>query len=206
MASIAVPSTAPPLDLSFKDTPNITELFADSSTSGTTLSRGAVQRALKLSNNRINDISALHQASSSLIKDANNIKWIDLSFNQLTTIDAVILKYPNLTSLNLHANLIRNISEVDKLSALKNLKQLTIHGNPIEMAKPKMLEEGEVDEVARLAVRAAEKNCQSGFINLGSDAENPLNYRSYVIRQLPQLIRLDFTAITRQDRANAIGH
>jgi hypothetical protein len=46
----------------------------------------------------------------------------------------------------------------------------------------------------------------SGFINIGSAAENPFYYRSYIISKIPQLLRLDYTAITKQDRSIAKGH
>uniref|UniRef100_A0A803KB92 Leucine-rich repeat-containing protein 51 n=1 Tax=Xenopus tropicalis TaxID=8364 RepID=A0A803KB92_XENTR len=44
----------------------------------------------------------------------------------------VLPKYRNLSVLNLHSNSIRQLSQVDKLAALPNLKSLTLHGNPIE--------------------------------------------------------------------------
>ena len=63
------------------------------------------------------------------------IEWIDLSFNDMTTIDKCILEYNNLKVLYLHGNALEMISEVDKLASLPNLKSLTLHGNPIEEQK-----------------------------------------------------------------------
>ena len=56
---------------------------------------------------------------------------LDLSFNQLTTIDDVILRYPKLSALYLHANKISDISQVAKLAALP-LRALTLQANPME--------------------------------------------------------------------------
>jgi Leucine-rich repeat (LRR) protein len=149
--------TAPPLDLSFKDIPNLVQLFHESPS---VPARG-VQRALRLASNRIHNLKPLYSAASTLIKDPNDIQWIDLSFNQLTTVDEILLKYPNLVSLNLHANLIHSIQEFDKLAALTHLRHLTLHGNPIETAKPRaQVEDDGEDEITKLALRTAEKQCQ----------------------------------------------
>ncbi len=43
-----------------------------------------------------------------------------------------IHEYPKLKVLYLHGNSIDEIQEVDKLSCLKHLKTLTLHGNPVE--------------------------------------------------------------------------
>lgn len=47
----------------------------------------------------------------------------------------MILQYPELKLLNLHGNGIDKITEIDKLASLRNLKSLTVHGNPVEDAK-----------------------------------------------------------------------
>ncbi|CAH2225930.1 leucine-rich repeat-containing 51-like isoform X1 [Pelobates cultripes] len=47
----------------------------------------------------------------------------------------VLTTYLQLSVLNLHGNSIRQLSEVDKLACLPNLKSLTLHGNPIETEK-----------------------------------------------------------------------
>jgi Leucine-rich repeat (LRR) protein len=66
--------------------------------------------------------------------------------------------------LYLHANAIESLSQIDKLASLQNLRNLTLHGNPVEQAK---------------------------------------GYRYHVVSKLPQLKHLDFSAITKQDRATA---
>jgi Leucine-rich repeat (LRR) protein len=42
------------------------------------------------------------------------------------------LKFPGLKTIYVHGNKIADLSEVDKLSKLKNLTAFTIHGNPVE--------------------------------------------------------------------------
>ena len=66
------------------------------------------------------------------VKDPySNLQSIDLSFNELTKIDASIIKYPNIRSLYLHGNAIENFNEIKKLKVMENLRRLTLHGNPI---------------------------------------------------------------------------
>ena len=60
------------------------------------------------------------------------LAFLDLSFNRLTSIDDVILQYPKLTVLYLHQNKITDLHEVSKLAKLTNLRSLTLNGNPIE--------------------------------------------------------------------------
>lgn len=77
----------------------------------------------------------------------------------------VLLQYPKLKILYLHANSIEKLSEIDKLAALPELINVTLHGNPIE---------------------------------------NIRGYRQHIIFMLPHLKTLDFTAITNQDRSDAL--
>ncbi|XP_065058241.1 leucine-rich repeat-containing protein 51-like [Rhopilema esculentum] len=88
--------------------------------------------AIRLSNNLITEWSDFSQCISDIIIEPFKLEWIDLSFNDIYTIDKCILDYPNLKVLYLHGNAIDKISELDKLANLKYLKTLTLHGNPIE--------------------------------------------------------------------------
>ena len=60
------------------------------------------------------------------------LSWLDASFNNLTSIEDIIVQYPNLTVLYLHANKIESIAQVKKLAKLTKLTKLTLHGNPLE--------------------------------------------------------------------------
>jgi Leucine-rich repeat (LRR) protein len=64
--------------------------------------------------------------------DFTRLQWLDLSFNQLQTIETSIGRLKGLLKLHLHANQIRDIRDVQKLTDLPNLRDLTLHGNPIE--------------------------------------------------------------------------
>ncbi|XP_012812100.1 uncharacterized protein LOC394652 isoform X1 [Xenopus tropicalis] len=91
-----------------------------------------LSQALRLNNNTLTDLKGFGETAEKLLSDPPQLRWIDLSFNDLSTIDSVLPKYRNLSVLNLHSNSIRQLSQVDKLAALPNLKSLTLHGNPIE--------------------------------------------------------------------------
>lgn len=47
----------------------------------------------------------------------------------------ILTTYRNLHCLQLHANSIQGLGEVDKLAVLPHLRSLTLHGNPIEEEK-----------------------------------------------------------------------
>lgn len=64
--------------------------------------------------------------------NSENLVWIDLSQNLLTTIDDELLHFPHLKTLYLHANYINNMEEVKKLAHLKHLTSLTLFGNDLE--------------------------------------------------------------------------
>jgi Leucine-rich repeat (LRR) protein len=87
-------------------------------------------RAVKLGNNQITEVSTLVSALEEISIYPSDLTWLDLSYNKLTTIDEVIARFPNLRTLYLHANGIKNLNDIAKLGALQNLKQLTLHGNP----------------------------------------------------------------------------
>jgi len=70
-----------------------------------------------------------------VFENPDAIGWIDLSFNQLTHIDAVLTSFENLKILYLHGNAIEDIKEVNKLAMLPRLMKLSLHGNPIENFK-----------------------------------------------------------------------
>ena len=62
----------------------------------------------------------------------SKLKFLDLSFNYLTTIDSEILNFMELKTLYLHGNYIYQLEEVKKLSEFPNILTLTLHGNPLE--------------------------------------------------------------------------
>ncbi|XP_078401140.1 leucine-rich repeat-containing protein 51 [Cetorhinus maximus] len=91
--------------------------------------------SLRLSHNRLCDISDLNQLIDALFVEPHRLFWIDLSFNRLPNIDPVLVQCTKLQILNLHGNQIGELSEVDKLASLVHLRSLTLHGNPMELIK-----------------------------------------------------------------------
>ena len=123
---------------------------------------------LRLNNNEFAAWDDFAHAVDEVVQDPQDLYWIDLSFNNFSTISAVLCNYRNVGSINLHANNISRLAEIDKLAALQRLKYLTLHGNPVE-----------------------------------TGAKSKLHYRNYIITKFPNLRKLDFTPITKQDRDTA---
>ncbi|XP_036924482.1 leucine-rich repeat-containing protein 51 isoform X3 [Sturnira hondurensis] len=95
----------------------------------------SLTQALWLNNNVLNELKDFNQVISQLLEYPGNLAWIDLSFNDLTSIDPVLTTFFNLSVLYLHGNSIQRLGEVNKLAILPRLRSLTLHGNPIEEEK-----------------------------------------------------------------------
>ncbi|XP_031243495.1 leucine-rich repeat-containing protein 51 isoform X2 [Mastomys coucha] len=95
----------------------------------------SLTQSLWINNNALNDLKDFNQVVSQLLQHPENLAWIDLSFNDLITIDPVLTTFFNLSVLYLHGNSIHRLGEVNKLAALPRLRSLTLHGNPIEEEK-----------------------------------------------------------------------
>ena len=87
---------------------------------------------LKLSNNLLTNLDGLAEFLETVLDDPSELRWIDLSHNQLTSVDPVLFNYPKLSCIYLHGNQIASFKEVEKLSYMENLAKLTMHGNPVE--------------------------------------------------------------------------
>merc|ERR1719316_1587018 len=69
-----------------------------------------VTLAVKLNNNSIDSITDLPQALEFVMDDPlRNLQWIDLSFNQLHTIQAELLSFKQMKALYLHGNRIKSM-------------------------------------------------------------------------------------------------
>uniref|UniRef100_A0A8C3K4U3 Leucine-rich repeat-containing protein 51 n=1 Tax=Calidris pygmaea TaxID=425635 RepID=A0A8C3K4U3_9CHAR len=88
--------------------------------------------ALRLNNNSLGGLGGLTPTLEKLLVPPTQLRWLDLSFNHLTTIDPVLTTFRALRSLQLHGNNISSLAEVDKLGVLPQLRRLTLHGNPME--------------------------------------------------------------------------
>ena len=88
-----------------------------------------------LGNNSLTSTKNLDELVEKKLENNNgssSLLWLDLSYNKLTDIGDEILKFQNLTILYLHGNNILDVNKLLKLRYLKNLRSLTIHGNPVE--------------------------------------------------------------------------
>lgn len=88
---------------------------------------------VRFCNNVICDWKDFMSTMNTIVEDPEQIEWLDLSFNDLKTIDKSLLQFKNLKVLYLHGNCFEKLNDADKLSSLKNLKSLTLHGNPFEV-------------------------------------------------------------------------
>jgi hypothetical protein len=133
--------TAPCVDLSMQELREFSEMSMEQNKNKAELDRLLRQHgpanvsvnALRLNNNKIagwlNFLSTLRNMAP---LDFSKLEWLDLSFNQLQSIEPSVGRLKGLTKLHLHANQIRDIRDVQKLVDLPRLRDLTLHGNPIE--------------------------------------------------------------------------
>ncbi|XP_062983969.1 leucine-rich repeat-containing protein 51 [Elgaria multicarinata webbii] len=131
---------APPLDYSFRGISFVQDLLTEEPRPGLKPIKQSeagrmMTQAIRLNNNTLNDLTHFPEIVAQLVEYPEEIYWIDLSFNDLPTIDRMLTTYYNLHNLNLHGNSIQQLSEVDKLAVLPHLRSLTLHGNPIEEEK-----------------------------------------------------------------------
>ncbi|CAK6449018.1 unnamed protein product [Pipistrellus nathusii] len=130
----------PPLDYSFRNIQVIQDLMSEEPRRGLRPLRRSksgklLTQSLWLNNNVLNELRDFHQVISQKLQHPENLAWIDLSFNDLTSIDPVLTTFFNLSVLYLHGNSIQRLGEVNKLAILPRLRSLTLHGNPMEEEK-----------------------------------------------------------------------
>lgn len=94
-----------------------------------------IATAIRLNNNTISDLSQLQTIMSKILVNFNWLAWIDLSFNDISTLDISFCEFPELRLIYLHGNSIESINQVDKLKNVRHLHTLTLHGNPVEMTE-----------------------------------------------------------------------
>ncbi|XP_008064276.1 leucine-rich repeat-containing protein 51 isoform X2 [Carlito syrichta] len=130
----------PPLDYSFRSIHIVQDLMSEEPRTGQrplkhSKSGKSLTQSLWLNNNVLSDLKDFKQVASQLLEHPENLAWIDLSFNDLTSIDPVLTTLLNLSVLYLHGNSIQQLGEVNKLAVLPRLRSLTLHGNPMEEEK-----------------------------------------------------------------------
>nr|XP_012312297.1 transmembrane O-methyltransferase isoform X1 [Aotus nancymaae] len=146
----------PPLDYSFRSIHIIQDLVNEEPRTGLrplkrSKSGKSLTQSLWLNNNVLNDLRDFNQVASKLLKHPENLAWIDLSFNDLTSIDPVLTTFFNLSVLYLHGNSIQRLGEVNKLAVLPRLRSLTLHGNPMEEEKGYRAQVGTMSPAIALA-------------------------------------------------------
>ncbi|XP_003704338.1 leucine-rich repeat-containing protein 51 [Megachile rotundata] len=130
---------APPLDLSFKNATTLNELAGkrpQAVRTGKVPMRTSADRfmtcSLWLSNNLLTSMDGFEDLVRKLLDDPKLLSWVDLSFNEISSIGDDIVHFPNLKILYLHGNKISDINDIIKLKGLHNLRCLSLHGNPVE--------------------------------------------------------------------------
>lgn len=88
--------------------------------------------ALRLNNNHLDCIEGLFGVTFQIIFRPEKLAWIDLSFNQISTIPEDFTSFTGLKILYLHGNKITSFKSLHVLTFLPKLYSLTLHGNPIE--------------------------------------------------------------------------
>ncbi|KAL8424470.1 hypothetical protein Efla_005026 [Eimeria flavescens] len=97
-----------------------------------------VTTAVRLSNNELTEAPDLpFHLSFLMASPAENLRWLDLSFNQLAHVPSSLEELPNLRCLYLHCNAIANAEEVLLLQNSPSLRFLTCLGNPFEQTLAK---------------------------------------------------------------------
>ncbi|CAJ1375438.1 unnamed protein product [Effrenium voratum] len=95
-----------------------------------------VTTSVKLNNNMLETISGLPAALEFCLPNPLlNLQWLDISFNQLVTVEPELLRFHNLKALYMHGNCITRLAAVDRLRKMPKLLSLTMNGNPIESNK-----------------------------------------------------------------------
>ena len=81
-----------------------------------------VVNTILLNNNEIRDLVGFSDTLSTyVLHEPDRLQWLNLSYNYLVKIDAEILKFGQLKSLQLHGNFIADLEEVRKLNELGTL-------------------------------------------------------------------------------------
>lgn len=136
--SMSLQPKSEPLDYSWKDMKSL-DVILDGKVEATNWKGGQKKPTKKPSNttllvgsNAFTTIVSLPRIVNAFFMGPENLLWLDVSHNRLTTIEPILLSFPNLSILYMHGNEITKLKEVNKLVELQHLKKLTLHGNPVE--------------------------------------------------------------------------
>lgn len=131
--------TGAPIDFSFRNLATLRDLQNERPRAlrvGRAPKRGFskkfLTRSIWLNNNNLESFDGFDDFIKDYLEVPSELGWVDLSLNNLTEIDDVIVKYSKIKILYLHGNNISSLEKLNKLSTLTQLRSLTLHGNPIE--------------------------------------------------------------------------
>jgi len=88
--------------------------------------------SLLLNNNRLTgSLDGIRAVVDRLFDRSDALSWLDVSHNRLTGIASELLGFPNLRTLYMHHNDLRNMCAVESLSQASALRSFTLYGNPV---------------------------------------------------------------------------
>lgn len=88
--------------------------------------------SIKFNNNEINTWEGFDEGLATAMANSKGLQFLDASFNKLQTIGTCLSEYADLRVLYLHGNAISRLKDIDRLKTLKQIRKLTLHGNPVE--------------------------------------------------------------------------
>jgi hypothetical protein len=144
---------------------------------------------IRLSYNELTSLAGFEAALEAVMDNPKeNLQWLDLSHNRLTSVERVLLKFPNLSVIYLHGNNIRTLKSVYQLNGLPNLRKLTLHGNPSFFPSFDSQPEPSVTEKKKITT-----------------LEDTKDYKLKLIYHLrdTQLAAVDFVPLSMKDRETA---
>jgi len=142
-----------------------------------------------------NGIPILENIEKKKVKYVNRaLRLSNNNFLSLEGLDMITEKiiadpFKNLSWIDLSFNSLEDIHEC--ITKFENLKTLFLHANKISNL-------AEIDKLAKLA------NLRSLTLH-GNPIEEEKNYRLYVILMIPQLVNLNFSGISKQEKIGSKG-
>ena len=98
---------------------------------GKTMFKKSQVTGVRLGYNLLTTLEGLGEVLSTVMNDPyKNLTFLDLSHNRLSKLEPELCKFENLAVIYLHGNTLPDLRSVAVLNECKNLKKVTLHGNP----------------------------------------------------------------------------
>lgn len=160
--------------------------------------------AIRLSNNYLSNLDGFMESLRDVLDEPEELRWIDLSFNQLTDIDVVLSYFPHVRTLYLHGNAIGAsdiASDSDAVAPASTAVAAASAAGKNRSSPPARKAGGAARRHPSLAC-IDKLSLLPNLVSLTLHG-NPLaghpNYKNYVLSSCPGLRHLDFTGVTRAD-------